>query len=249
MSIITNSDFRTFTSVIDDNDTRITAVVSTAQKIVEDFLGYAIEEDTYTEEYFGNGTDTLVLPIKPISAISAFTINGTSISNTEYVLKDNFITMKDYTFQLTDVIAITYTAGYQSGSLSPITQTLDGSGLEYITLSTRPIVSITSFTRDSVSVPATDYYITDNKIYLNTGIFALTEEIVITYLGGYVTYVIPEPIKSCVCLIGNALLANFSSSGIAQNANYGNNGSVSYLDNTKYFRFFSMIDNYKVMRF
>jgi len=88
--------------------------LDTAEAIVLDYLGFSPASATYTNEvYVGNGLDSLQLSAKPISALSALSVDGVAKTTTDYRIEDERITHKaGEIFTKGAEVKVTYTAGY-----------------------------------------------------------------------------------------------------------------------------------------
>jgi hypothetical protein len=93
--------------------------LDSAEQIVKDYLGYDPASQTYTaQELDGNGSSSIVLKAKPITALSAITINGVSRGTTDFDIEGERITDSTGALMWIDCpVVVTYTAGLSAGDM------------------------------------------------------------------------------------------------------------------------------------
>jgi hypothetical protein len=115
--IITEADLKGFTGNLNNDDLNSSYILA-AQSIIEDFIGYKIEEVEYTEKISGVDINIIDLGIKPISAVDFLSIDGEifidgGLTDETYIIKDNFLIFPDRSGFLGEYnISVTFTAGY-----------------------------------------------------------------------------------------------------------------------------------------
>lgn len=170
--IITLEEYKSFAkSGTTPNDALTTEAIQTAQMVIEEYLGYSVDEKTYTETFNGIGTNRIYLSAYNVNTV-ALKVNGIDVSSTDYTISSgNVIALKSGVFSKSDVIDITYKAGFS---------------------------------------------------------------------------VFPASMKITCRLITQAIIANFITSTTNQISNGGS--TITYADNTKYYKFFSMLDGFRIFK-
>lgn len=118
MSAVSLNELRTYINnyeASDEIDAQLEGYLASAQQIVEDYLGYKLEEKTYTRRYSGTDEWKLYLDVLPIKAVTSLTVNNEAIAVSEVGIED------DYIFSINgmnifrrgvDNIVVGFTAGY-----------------------------------------------------------------------------------------------------------------------------------------
>lgn len=117
MAYLTTTLLKTFSNKVPDDDTLLQNYCDAAEQIIEEFLGYSPESATYTTEAYGLDSKYFALEAKPITAISAITIDGESGVTTDFkiVKNSNYIAFDDESLFDSGVkYSVTYTAGYST---------------------------------------------------------------------------------------------------------------------------------------
>lgn len=117
MAIVSVDDFKVYAKKLDGDvatEALYQTFVDSAETIVEDFLGYDPESQTYSgQTFYGDGRKYLQLKAKPITALTALTIDGVAEDVLDYSFDDDTILRIDGTeFYPGATIAVSYTAGY-----------------------------------------------------------------------------------------------------------------------------------------
>jgi len=98
---------------LDDGDTTQELYLGSAQNIVENYLGYKIEQKDYKRFYNGKGFVDLRLGVKNITTISKIEINGKEIDSDSIVIDDDSIVLKSGTFtEGRKNVYVEFTGGY-----------------------------------------------------------------------------------------------------------------------------------------
>ena len=103
----------------DDSDGTIARLISVASSQVQKFIGYQLLSATYTRKFNGVGSRKLIVPDRPVTAVSSLTIDTVSVPASTspivdgYSFDDKFIyTFGWYTFTRgAQNIVATYVAG------------------------------------------------------------------------------------------------------------------------------------------
>jgi len=95
--------------------------INAASDMIDEYLGYDPETQTYTEEvYDGNGTKFLALKARPITTLTTVLEDGDTVSTTDFVTRSWYIDGYDYVFvRGNSNFKITYIAGYESTAMPP----------------------------------------------------------------------------------------------------------------------------------
>jgi len=124
--IITLSEFRLYVNAQPDTalEDLHTDLIGGAQEAVEAYLGYPLEENTYTRYYDGTGQDFIYLDIKPVKEITSLYIDGEEYSVENLQIIGNQILSKDFIFSRGNKnITVVFTAGYPEGTVPKIIKT------------------------------------------------------------------------------------------------------------------------------
>ena len=116
MSYLTIAEFKAY-AVKSDADAAVEALyqvyLDTAEKIVEDYLGYSPESQEYTHKFTGDGTSELQLKAKPVTEIDSISIDSVAQTVTDFETEDEMlINSDDVAFPDGAKVIVTYTAGY-----------------------------------------------------------------------------------------------------------------------------------------
>lgn len=102
-------------------DEVLTMLIDAASSLVEGHLGYSPLQASYNEWFNGKNQSVLILPNRPITAISAVAINGNAIPASTafqvpgYSFDEIGIYLRNYTFARgLKNVNVQYTAGYAS---------------------------------------------------------------------------------------------------------------------------------------
>lgn len=116
MAIAELSDLKSYIGVSDDSrDDELTIFLDAAIEEVEKFLGYDPEETTYTEEHhYGTGEPWVYPKARPVTEVTAFTVDDSDWDVDELVLRDTWIDTRGYLVPEGADVEITYTAGYST---------------------------------------------------------------------------------------------------------------------------------------
>lgn len=118
MTFITADDLINFAKKVpDDDDNSPQTFADSAMEIVEKYLGYNPEEQTYTTSKRGDGGKLFDLSAKPINEIKSAFIDGieTDVSLFSWEKNSHRISfLDDSNFQKTSIYEFTYSAGFES---------------------------------------------------------------------------------------------------------------------------------------
>jgi len=115
--IVSVTQFNTYSGNYEDATDVVamkTNMLMSAQKVVEDYLGYNPESETRTDYVQGIGNNNLYLFAQPITAVSSISINGTAVASTDYDVLGNHLRLKQGVWPNNTEIAVTYTAGWSA---------------------------------------------------------------------------------------------------------------------------------------
>lgn len=116
--ICTVEELQKYSGVYVDETESQERFLQSAQSIVENYLGYEIEEKNYAKFYSGLGFSDLRLGVKNVSAISSVKINDTEISLSNILLDDDSIILKSGVFaQGTKNIYVEFVGGFSSDDI------------------------------------------------------------------------------------------------------------------------------------
>ncbi len=117
MAYITTKDLETFSDKYSDDESMLQNYCDSAEKIIEDYLGYSPESREYTTEARGIGSKFFPLEAKPVTEVSAVAADGESIdlSLIKIVKGTHYIALDDDSFFRSKVkYSVTYRAGYET---------------------------------------------------------------------------------------------------------------------------------------
>lgn len=110
---------KTYINVGSTNDTLLQQLLTSASAAIQGYCNRDFISKSYTKTFNGNGSNRMVLPDYPLSAVSALTISGVavnaaaSITSAGFYFYDNMIMLNGYAFgRGYGNITITYTAGF-----------------------------------------------------------------------------------------------------------------------------------------
>lgn len=115
MTFITRDDLCNFANrVVDADDPLPLKCCNSAMEQVRDYLGYDPESQTYTQTVKGDGGSLAALQAMPITAISAFQIDGIESDPSGLEVEtENYICFKDNSvFAKGSRYTVTFTAGF-----------------------------------------------------------------------------------------------------------------------------------------
>ena len=106
---------------IEDNhkNDSIELYINAASEMINEYLGYDPETQTYTEEvYDGTGTKFLTLKARPITTLTEVQEDGDTVTITDFVKRDWYIDGDDYVFVSGNSnYKVTYIAGYSADDM------------------------------------------------------------------------------------------------------------------------------------
>lgn len=119
MAIVTVDEFKLYAKKISGDsalEDLYEVFVNSAEAVVTDFLGYDPTSQTYTNEtHYGDGRSYVCLKARPISALSAFSVDGVAEDVLDYTIDDDRIIRIDGTeFYPGATLSVSYTAGYST---------------------------------------------------------------------------------------------------------------------------------------
>jgi len=119
MTIITVDELNAYTENYEASDLK-TYYIETAQSIIEDYIGYALTADDYTEIIVGK---PILLGAMPINSVDSFTIDDEELDSLDYSINRNELIVYDDEVDValtkTSDIEVTYNAGYSAASSVP----------------------------------------------------------------------------------------------------------------------------------
>lgn len=103
MAITTTAEYKTYAGITDaTNDTYIGTLVTTAQELAEDFIGYTLDGASRTETYDGGGSNVIVLNARPVVSITSVTpIDSSSVAGTAWASTDYKVDLNSGELRLT----------------------------------------------------------------------------------------------------------------------------------------------------
>jgi len=115
MSIITVTDFNTFTGANTDNPSQSQIFIDSAESILKLYLGFDPSSQIYTETIDGYASQSIQVSAKPITLITSITIDSISQAVVNFYSDDENIAYKQnvkvFTSGIQNIV-INYTAGY-----------------------------------------------------------------------------------------------------------------------------------------
>jgi hypothetical protein len=113
-ALVTLAQLKSFLGVSATNrDTPLELSIDAASAKIIKYLGYDPSTQTYSEEYHeGNGTDYLWTNARPITAVSAITVDDSSLSTDSFTARTNWIDLEGYCPGIGSEVLVSYTAGY-----------------------------------------------------------------------------------------------------------------------------------------
>lgn len=118
--IVTTEEFQTYYGLNTDDAGKLELVdlmLATAQEMVENYIGYETELQTYTKVMNGNSLNSISLGVKPVNSIIALSIDAVPVDleAETYYLNDNIMTSMDRVFPRGQFnITVSYSAGYSN---------------------------------------------------------------------------------------------------------------------------------------
>lgn len=112
INIVSNATFSEYSGYYpgDSTSTRISQYLSTAQQVVESYLGYKLVKAEYTEKHRMHwDSEAVLLNNLPVKSVSTFKVNDSVVSASDYTVKYYGI---EYPLKSGDKYEVTYTAGY-----------------------------------------------------------------------------------------------------------------------------------------
>ena len=100
-------------------DDSIELYIDAASAMIDEYLGYDPETQTYTDQYYdGNGTKFLTTRARPITSLTTVLEDGDTVTITDFVTRDWYIDGDDYIFvRGNSNYKITYVAGYAAADM------------------------------------------------------------------------------------------------------------------------------------
>jgi len=116
VALETLANLKSYLGVNDSSrDDELTIFLDAAEEQVEEYLGYDPEETTYTDEHhYGTGQPWIYPKARPVTAVTAFSVDDSDWDVDELVLRDTWIDTRNYILPEGADVEITYTAGYSS---------------------------------------------------------------------------------------------------------------------------------------
>lgn len=122
--IVSVTDFNTYSGNMEGTEspkdtvyTMKESMLSAAQGVVEEYLGYSPESAERTDIVQGIGNNHLYLFAQPISAVSSVTINGNTLASTDYDICGNYLRLKNGVWPSGTDVSVTYTAGWSGANI------------------------------------------------------------------------------------------------------------------------------------
>jgi len=105
-------------AITTDDDVLQSLITAVSDQAVR-YMGRDIKEQSYTRRFDGKGTDRLVLPDGPVTAVASLTISGVTVpaaassEGTGFLFDEDGLTLFGYRFARGRLnVAVTYTGGY-----------------------------------------------------------------------------------------------------------------------------------------
>lgn len=117
MSYITTTELKTYKGSQDDDNNLLAIYINSAEKIIEDYLGYSLELKEYVLYLSGIGTDRILIPVYPVYSISSLIIDGVEQNVDDFLIDGKFIVSINSNNVFTDGINniyIEFTAGFDT---------------------------------------------------------------------------------------------------------------------------------------
>ena len=109
--IVTKEELQGFTGVEFESGNNVADLfIGAAQNIVENYLGYEVENKEYTKHFTLHSSNVIKCGVKNITVVSEITIDGTPVDN--YYIDDDKIILKQPV--ISDNIIVTFTAGFST---------------------------------------------------------------------------------------------------------------------------------------
>lgn len=107
--IVTKEELQGFTGVEFESGNNIADLfIGAAQNIVENYLGYEIENKEYTKHFELHSSNVIKCEVKNITAVSEITVDGVPVE--DYYINDDRIILKQPV--ISDNIIVKFTAGF-----------------------------------------------------------------------------------------------------------------------------------------
>ena len=103
MAITTTAEYKTHAGItVATDDTYIGNLVTSAQEMAEDWIGYTLDGATRTEDYSGSGNNVIILRARPVVSVTSVTPLGSdSVLGTAYASTDYKIVLASGELRLT----------------------------------------------------------------------------------------------------------------------------------------------------
>ena len=109
--VVTKEELQGFTGVEFESGNNIAELfIGASQDIVENYLGYEIENKEYTKHFSLHSSNIIKCEVKNITAVSEITIDGTPVDN--YYIDDDKIILNQPV--ISDNIIVKFTAGFST---------------------------------------------------------------------------------------------------------------------------------------
>lgn len=117
MSMVTTAEFKKYSKKMEEDvagEALYQAYIDAAESILQAFLSYNPAAATYTGQlYYGDGKPYLQLKAKPITALTAVSVDGVSRTVGDFSVDQEMIIEKTgVVFPVGSTVLVTYTAGY-----------------------------------------------------------------------------------------------------------------------------------------
>jgi hypothetical protein len=117
--LTTLENLKTYLGDPKDQDVLLTRLAEAASSYFETLTGRKFAAAEYAETQVGTGTDVIIPKHYPVNEVSALTINGEPIGasidgRSGHYLVDSVIHLRGYRAAPGALVAVTYTAGYQT---------------------------------------------------------------------------------------------------------------------------------------
>jgi hypothetical protein len=172
-----------------------------------------------------------------ITAFDAFSGN--------FVDDDDVIALKQVYLDSASSIIDDY-IGY-SAIANDYDEYLNGSGIDSIQLSAKPITEITSITVEGVSIDPSEYYSDGEFLYCNSGVFPVgTRNVHVVYKAGYTS--IPN-LLMLTCIRIAALLLSESGGNIGVNSkSFGDSGTRTFVNTVNYSKYLTLLNSFVMIK-
>ncbi len=119
--IVTAEELKNYSDVVSSDDSMIELMITAAQEIVQNYLGYRIEANDYQDTLDGNGEESINLGVKPIKDVSQLVIDGETMDVSLLVPMKEYLIFPNYIFTAGSLnIKVLFRAGYENNEIPAV---------------------------------------------------------------------------------------------------------------------------------